>query len=183
VTPTREQLVDALRRWTPNPSAAVGAADAVLDLLCDAELDAEGVLREQLTARYEQRLAKALAEAPQSKVLWSGDLGDLCSVDGANPVGGKPGTRVVVVEDTAPPVTEDPGRCVCGPRDDDPSDPDPDCPQHGHLVRPVTEGTPPPAKVTDLMAALEESVNEAKAERDRHLAARAEDTPGGTDAG
>ena len=46
-----------------------------------------------------------------------------------------------------------------------------------------TEDPPPsPAeeKVVDLMAALEESVNEAKAERDRHLAARAEDPPGGT---
>ena len=92
----------------------------------------------------------------------------------------------LVVEDTAPPVTQDPERCICGPRDDDPSDPDPDCPQHGHLVRPITEDPPPPTaeeKVSDLMAALEESVAEAVAERDRLLAARAEDTPGGSDGG
>lgn len=50
-----------------------------------------------------------------------------------------PDTRVALV------VIEDPEtRCVCGPRDDNPGDPQPDCPQHGHLTRPVhgdTEAT------------------------------------------
>jgi hypothetical protein len=140
VTPTREQVrqtIEDARLWCDRHPERQGyqlephlrdvaMANAVMDLLADAELDAEGELREQLTARYEQRLAKPLAEAPQPKVLWEGETlptyRESHTMTGPSLLHGSvlprvdvpPGTRVVVVEDTAPPATEDPGECpVC----------------------------------------------------------------------
>lgn len=53
---------------------------------------------------------------------------------------------LMIIDRLAPRVIEDTAPCVCGPRNDDPGDPDPDCPQHGHLTqstpRPVCVGTP-----------------------------------------
>jgi len=206
VTPTREQVYDAIAgACDPDNGDTIEgllgdrgvtwATYAVLDLLADAELDAEGELREQLTARYEahraadiagferaqdesqaeivrllERLAEAPlctctcrcgvqrdehehlesvtesrltlycsgfelneedgapgcpvhpAEAPQPKVLWRGrtlqathrnmtNTGDV-PIEGYSVLTARFNvphqTAVVVVEDTAPPVTEDP---------------------------------------------------------------------------
>jgi hypothetical protein len=72
-TPTREQLLTVIR----NALTAAGAthipedwiADPVMNLLADTELDTEGDLREQLTARYEALRAEdtALLERTQTE--------------------------------------------------------------------------------------------------------------------
>ncbi|HMG44595.1 MAG TPA: hypothetical protein VK611_24895 [Acidimicrobiales bacterium] len=125
MTPTRDQVRAAVEAYGSQLDIVPtldGITDAVMDVLCDAELDAEGELREQLTARYEQRLAQAQAEAPQPKVLWKGrtmqathrnmtNTGDV-PIEGYSVLTARFNvphqTAVVVVEDTAPPDTEDP---------------------------------------------------------------------------
>lgn len=94
-TPTKEQVIDALRGFTPNGRAAVLAAEAVMALLAD-------------TPQSSSVGVPAPPEAPQPQVLWRGETLPFTDMPGWEGLSYKcfnldvpPGTRIAVVTEEA----------------------------------------------------------------------------------